>query len=306
MPDHQLHDWVRAKIALFSRYADAEGNRLRLAETDYTKAKSLLYEERDRVANDVAGSNTITALSVLEAVLLSIPTLTDAKDTGEALVESAEKAQSAGADADDNVTNQQRIYLLEDQLAEANDTIGELRERLAQYESYDVDDQPDEDDAPSPESIADSNRYSTVLNAATGPGRFSRLRFLTNAVKPLEDYGKPRPNGVEILQALDAINRLAESWHETPSRNIGSWAAHFVNLPGWKYAADESETTMGLHGEKRSFSDQEVGRQITITRHLTYKGSSGGLQIYFDQDDATDKFMVGYIGEHLSYASSRS
>ena len=308
LPDHQLPGWVRAKIALFSRYPDAEGNRLRLAETDYTKATTVLYEERDSVANDIAGTNTITALRVLESVsvLLSISMLTDAKDIAEALVESAEKAQPAGNDTDDNVSNQQRIYLLEDQLTEANDTIDELRERLAQYESYDVNNQPDEDDDPSPESVADSNRYATVLNAVTSPGQFSRLRFLTNWDKSLPNYGKPRPSGTEIVAALDAINKLAQAWHNTPGGGIGPWDNYFNGLTGWTHANGESSFTMSRYGDKRSFSDQEQGRQVTIERHLTYRGSSGGLQIYFDKDDVTDTFIVGYIGEHLPYATNRS
>jgi hypothetical protein len=30
------------------------------------------------------------------------------------------------------------------------------------------------------------------------------------------------------------------------------------------------------------------------------------LQIFFDRDDITDTFIVGYIGEHLPYATARS
>ena len=311
LQDHLLPGWIRAKIAVFSRYPDSEGQRLRAMETGFEPAAAFLDAERDRIANEVASRNSVALMRVLEAVsmMLSDTSTTDAKTISNGSSEASTDPEAAEHPVPDPVAAQQRIYVLEDQLSEAEQTISALREQLAQYEAHYSDEQADDlGDVPEnnvPGEL-DVNRTLTVLNAIGDENRLPRLRFLANSVKPLEDYGKPRPNGVEILQALDAINLLAEAWHKTPSRNIGSWVTHFINLPGWKYAADESESTMGLHGEMRSFSDQEVGRQITITRHLTYKGSSGGLQIYFDQDDATEKFIVGYIGEHLSYASSRS
>ena len=312
LPDDQLRTWLQAKIALFSRYADADGNRLRMAETDFERALTLVDEERDRAVKDIAGSNTIAALQVLEsvAIMLSTSTLTDAKDVAEALAESTSQPppESEEADASDSVAAQQRVFLLEDKLSEAESTISELRERLAQYESYDVENQPAENvvDKVEPVSDVDANRHNTVLAAIADPERLPRLRFLTNCDKPLADYGKPRPNGVEIVAALDAINGLAQAWYNTPNGAIGPWDNYFMSLPGWKHADDESETTMSRYGEKRSFSDQEEDRHVTITRHLTYQGSSGGLQIYFDRDDATDTFIVGYIGEHLPYATARS
>ena len=312
LPDDQLPAWVRTKIALFSRYADSDGKRLRMAETDFERALAFVDEERDRVIKDIAGSNTVAALQVLESVcaLLSISMLTDANDMAEALVEAAAQQlpETGESDTSDSATAQQRIFILEDKLGEAENTIAELQERLAQYESYDAENRPDETAAidPEPETIVDANRQVTVLDAITDPERFPRLRFLTNCDKSLTGYGKPRPNGVEIVAALDTINKLAQAWYNTPGGNIGTWDNYFIELSGWKHADDESPTTMARYGEKRSFSDQENGRQVTITRHLTYQGSSGGLQIYFDRDDVTDTFIVGYIGEHLPYATSRS
>ena len=77
---------------------------------------------------------------------------------------------------------QQRVFLLEDKLGEAESTISELRERLAQYESYDVENQPAENvvDKVEPVSDVDANRHNTVLSAIADPERLPRLRFLTN------------------------------------------------------------------------------------------------------------------------------
>lgn len=312
LPDHQLRAWVQAKIAVFSRYADSDGIRLRLAETDCEQSAAFLDEARDRAVNDIANGNSLALMRMLESVssILNDSMLTVAKFEADAsTVSPPEPAIEANVPIEDTAT-QQRIYLLEDQLNEAEATITELQERLAKLEA----DHPDETSEEARNDTSDNhvaadldvNRALTVMRAIDRDQRFPRLRFLTNCLKPLEDYGKPRPNGVEILKALDAINKLAQAWYNTPSGHIGTWNIYFVDLPGWKHADDESSLTMSRFGEKRSFSDQDNGRQVTITRHLTYQGSSGGLQIYFDRDDVTETFIVGYIGEHLPYATSRS
>ena len=310
LPDHQLRAWMQAKVAFFSRYAGGDGSRLRMVENDYARATAFMDEERERVRNNIVSSNTINVLKVLESVstMLSISNLTDAADMAEGSLDSAAQPEpeAGGTDAPDSASAQQRVFILEDKLSEAEDIIAELRERLAQYEAFEVDDPPDDDDDLAPEALANSNRQIAVLDAITSPDRFARLRFLTNCVKPLESYGKPRPTGMEILQALDAINNLAQAWFNTPGGNIGSWSNYFKALSGWKHADDESEFTMSRFGEKRSFSDPDHERLVEITRHLTYQGSSGGLQIYFDRDDVTQTFIIGYIGEHLPYATSRS
>lgn len=301
LPDDQLREWIESKIALFARYADADGKRLRMTETDPERAEIMLMEERDRVSGDVAGRNVVALLKMMESVAAIAPKPSSAEPDGE--VGASDESSAA-----DSVATQQRINTLEDQLKEAEGKIAELQERIAEYETFEYEEEEVEEEADErkPESIADSNRHAAVLEAITDPVKFPRLRFLSNCEKALADYGKPRPSGMEIVGALDAINRLAQAWHYTPNGNIGPWSNYFIELPGWKYADGESEMTMGKFGTKRSFSDQEKARHVEITRHLTYQGSSGGLQIYFDRDEGGDSFIVGYIGEHLPYFTSPS
>ena len=304
-----LPGWIRTKIAVFSRYPDSNGQRLRSMETGFEQAAAFLDEERDRISNEVANRNSVALMRVLESVatMLSASHTADAKDMDDAPLEDSADRASAEYEVPDPVAARQRIYVLEDQLSEAENTISELKHRLEQYENYEAEGEANGGaDGPPPVSVLDTNRHETVLNAMIAPDRFPKLRFLTNCDKPLAVYGKPRPNGAEIVGALIAINKLAQAWYNTPNGNIGPWDNYFLELPGWKHADDESSTTMSLFGDKRSFSDQEQGRHVSITRHLTYQGSSGGLQIYFDRDDVTDTFIVGYIGEHLPYATSRS
>ncbi len=309
LEDYLLAGWIRAKVAVFSRYPDSRGQRLRSMETGFEQAAAFLDEERDRIASESANRNSVALMRVLESVatMLSTSSPAEATDMDDASQEASTDTASIEHQVSDPVAAQQRIYVLEDQLSEAEKTISEMKQRLEQYENYEAEAEADEgEDGPPAVSVLDINRHETVLNAMIAPDRFPKLRFLTNCDKPLAVYGKPRPNGAEIVGALSAINKLAQAWYHTPNGNIGSWDNYFVELPGWKHADDESSTTMSLFGDKRSFSDQEQGRHVSITRHLTYQGSSGGLQIYFDRDDVTDTFIVGYIGEHLPYATGRS
>ena len=316
LPIDQLPDWIHAKIALFSRYPDADGNRLRMTQTDPEPAAALIHEERERIADELLGSNVITLLHLLERVSLQASVSQSLLSMANDVTDAAEALGELGADASPgsmSIAAQQRINTLEDKLQEAETAIAELRERLAQYEpSYDANSQPDAEQSgdrnanADPESPINGNRHNTVIDAIADPERFPKLRFLTNCDKALANYGKPRPNGVEIVAALEAINKLARAWYNTPNGAIGPWDNYFTQITGWKHADDESEATMSLYGAKRSFSDQENERHVTITRHLTYQGSSSGLQIYFDKDDVTDTFIVGYIGEHLPYATARS
>ena len=308
LPESRLAGWVRAKIAAFSRYPDREDSRLRMMGTDPATVADFLAETSEQTARDIANRSSLTLLELLESTtyaMLNASMLADAKVVAEALMETA-PSDLPQPGAPDNPVIQQRVYVLEDQLDEANETIAELRERLAQYENYThAEPAADPDDADAPETAG--RREIVVLDAVTDPARFSRLRFLTNCAKPLGDFGKPRPDGSEIVAALDAINKLAQAWYNTPGGSIGNWDNYFTHLkPGWSHANGESDFTMSRFGDKRSFSDQEKGRRVTITRHLTYRGSNSGLQIYFERDDVTDKFIVGYIGEHLPYATNRS
>ena len=314
LPPMQLADWLNAKIALFSRYADQNASRLRLLAGDGATAAPLLDAERRRISDNTGNRNCLLLLEMLEAVAdrQTNAMMADARSAINRLAEKAAESEAGGADGPENTAAQQRIYLLEDQLEEATAAVADLRERLAQYESFGPGvqwnaDSATDDGAGSDAADGTENRELAVMEAMTNPERFPKLRFLTNCAKSLADFGKQRPTGGEIVAALDAINTLAQAWHNTPNGAVGNWDNYFINLkPGWTHANSESEFTMSRFGDKRSFSDQDHSRKVTIRRHLTYRGSNSGLQIYFDRDDVTDKFIVGYIGEHLPYATNRS
>ena len=211
-----------------------------------------------------------------------------------------------------DVQAQQRISTLEDQLqqekergAKLTEEVQDLRSQLKGYEQYLEQETKEKDDQQPARRETAKSREEAVMEAMTKPGRFPNLRFLNTATKALTNYGRTRPRGSEIITALDNINALAGLYIKSQNGSVGSWKEHF-NLPGWAYANSESETTMGKHLKSRTFRDQDKDRQVVVQRHLTYRGSNSGLQIFFDADGEGEPFIVAYIGEHLPYASERT
>ena len=207
---------------------------------------------------------------------------------------------------------QQRISTLEDQLEEekqrgrkAEDQLGEAQAQIQAYEQYLEEGKARSAGPPEEGRETDGPRAEMVMEAITQPGRFPHLRFLNTVNKDLEGYGKPRPTGQEIIEVLEAVEALAETYLESERGEVGSWKEH-LNLPGWAYSNAESETTMGKYPKHRNFWDQEKNRRVVVQRHLTYRGSGGGLQMFFDQGGEGEPFIVAYIGEHLPYVTSRS
>ncbi|MDP2309098.1 MAG: hypothetical protein Q8P18_23955 [Pseudomonadota bacterium] len=113
------------------------------------------------------------------------------------------------------------------------------------------------------------------------------------------EFGRPGT----VYEALKAVRDLAQAYYAAKGRGaaIGPWEAWFEQR-GFRYAAQESETTMNLHGRVRTFTFQ--GQARTMQRHLTLGGGDrkNCLQLFFDPDDTQRKFIVGYCGNHLPYA----
>lgn len=205
--------------------------------------------------------------------------------------------------------NQQRITTLQDQLHQEKEKNRELQTQLKAYQELNAGPSP----APEPEAERNqgsseseqTNRENQVLEAITDPLQLVNLHFLPNATRELADYTMKRPNGPEIINALRSIDQLAEQYYQSENGNIGSWTNH-LKIPGWSYKSAESETTMGHYGDSRRFLDQSRNERIEVQRHLTYNGSKGSLQVYFEADPTQPKFLVAYVGPHLPYASQRS
>lgn len=261
-------------------------------------------------------NNALASYNTMEQILYE-STKSDPARMNEALLTVAinqeNLIQNRPQTSQDDTQLQQRISTLEDQLTQEKqhsaslmEQINDLNTQLNAYREYMNDTSPNPDQTPSHEpSDSATAREDVVMEAVTRPGRFPNLRFFTSIAKDLADYGKTRPRGDEIIAALDTIDTLAGLYLDSPNGSVGSWKEH-LNLPGWTYANSESETTIGKFLKSRTFRDHHKGRDVTVQRHLTYRGSSSGLQIFFDSDEEGEPFLIAYIGEHLPYTTNRT
>lgn len=341
VPDNSLREWLSAKAVLIKDSYDIAPNDHPITIFDHPGGLKLILDSiRDNRAHNVqdmaqraiirtfmeilneyqalqnvmdeAGKNNPghlrnTAIQLLTQDIPNWQEETDAppeKDPQDPDLE----AQSSRA--------QQRISTLEDQLKEEQNKnedmenqINELQTQVEAYKQYMEQDNSNhnstQDQQEQEEQQTAQSREETVIEAITQPGRFPHLRFLNTTGRSLSDYGKARPRGEEIITALDTIDSLAELYLESNNGNVGSWKEYF-NMPGWTYANSESDSTMGKYPKSRTFQDHEKNRQREVQRHLTYRGSNSGLQIFFDSDGEGKAFIIAYIGEHLPYVSKRT
>ncbi len=105
----------------------------------------------------------------------------------------------------------------------------------------------------------------------------------------------------DVYDALEAVAHLSRAYFASPDRSVGQLKDYFK---GFNFGLKESETTMGMHGHHRQFRHQGTSREMQ--RHLTIGKNNvvECIQIYFDADEQTGRFAIGYCGEHLPNASS--
>jgi hypothetical protein len=123
------------------------------------------------------------------------------------------------------------------------------------------------------------------------------IHIWSDAREAAEESPFSRPN--EVYEALEAIAELAELDHE--DSETGPWGKFFEER-GIKYASNEKQVTMGKYGDERIFHDRDSDKRREIQRHLTLGAGSREecVQIYFDRQEDSDKFAVGYCGMHLT------
>ncbi|MBI4220410.1 MAG: hypothetical protein HY682_09725 [Chloroflexi bacterium] len=126
------------------------------------------------------------------------------------------------------------------------------------------------------------------------------LEVWRSAEESAEKSSFSRP--AQVYQALLAINEVADTYFRSRAtgKPMGPWEKAFGER-GFKYAATESQNTLNMYGEERVFVHK--GRKLQMQRHLTLGGGDrrNCLQIYFELDDGSQRFVIGYCGVHLRY-----
>jgi hypothetical protein len=90
-----------------------------------------------------------------------------------------------------------------------------------------------------------------------------------------------------------ALNELAGTYFKSRKdlKGVGAWEAWF-DQRGFKYSPKEHQNTLNMYGSDRDFSQD--GEKRRMVRHLTLGGGdrTNCLQIYFDVDDETERFLI--------------
>ena len=332
IPEDKLRQWTNAKAIIIQEPDPLQTIRFHESPEDLEQH---INQIRDTMKDQLAlfaMQMTMQAMEAMAYEQYSYDPITDVIDkaTGQIAIASAMNRSLEGYDplnAEDPIphllaqvrpnqkaelqtspTTRQRIATLEDQLNEEKERNQELQTQLNAYQepgNWPTKQEEESKEDQNQDDAKPADRETQVLEAVTDPQQLTNLTFMPNTTKTLAEYSMKRPTGPEIINALTAIDQLAEKYYQSETAKIGSWTNH-LKIPGWTYTNAESETTMGQYGDCRRFLDQSRNERIEVQRHMTYRGSSGSLQIYFDQDPDQPKFLVAYIGTHLPYASHPS
>lgn len=186
---------------------------------------------------------------------------------------------------------QLRILELEEESRDIKASFAQIRE----YESG----RPSEAARPTRDVDVEFGSVREALDKAAREFR-EHLDVWRSAEESADKSAFARP--AQAYQALLAIKEVAEAYFKskTSGRPMGPWEKAFGER-GFKYAANESQNTMNMFGGERIFVHK--GRKLQMQRHLTLGGGDrqNCLQIYFEVDEAQQRFVVGYCGVHLPY-----
>ena len=176
---------------------------------------------------------------------------------------------------------------------ELHDRIDQLNLALSYQDSESIGPQEDEQ-PPEFESVYDVVEYAIE--------KFDRLRFFSRAVQLAKASDFPRPD--ELYKAFQVLNECANERinNDTLAKDVKKWLME----RGLDYAARESPTTMGKHGNKRTFFDDEKKRKMEMQAHIKLGGGPGQrntLRVHISWDEEENKWLVGYIGRHLPTAT---
>ncbi|MEZ4554194.1 MAG: hypothetical protein R3B59_09840 [Dehalococcoidia bacterium] len=130
--------------------------------------------------------------------------------------------------------------------------------------------------------------------------RFESLRFLPSAIESaaMSPYDRP----AQVYEAFEALDELTLERLQGPlGKSIDDW----LGERGFPYTPRESQTTMGKWGHERQFRDGQ--RTRTVQEHIKF-GADGDpqhhIRIYVTWDDDESRWIVAYVGRHLTTTQS--
>lgn len=192
----------------------------------------------------------------------------------------------------------------EEYLRTLEEEIATLKERLSDWRLYQA---PERTGAVTTEPPAENDEIQSVAEAvARAKSRFADLLdFWPSA---LESASRSESERYEsVYQALEVLHRISSDYFSGTdgTERVGRFEDAFSPYR-IKYSARESQTTSTKYAQQRTFTNGE--RSIQMERHLTIGGGDrqNAVQIFFEIDATSRKFIVGYCGIHLDYARMRT
>lgn len=186
---------------------------------------------------------------------------------------------------------------LNSQLLDKEAVVKELNEALVAIQRTNAD-EPDAELGDLDEQPSEFVSVGNVVEYAKGT--MDRLRFFSDAAE--DDSYFPRPG--DVYDALRALDKCAE---ERILGSLGMDVGDWLKGKGIDYAPHESDTAMGKYGDERTFQDDLRKTRVKMPAHIKLGGGVRGqnvLRIHLiwgeDAGCAEQKWLIGYIGTHLS------
>jgi hypothetical protein len=223
-----------------------------------------------------------------------------------------EQAKSGDAEVDqellelalsENARLEKKAREDQERIAELESEIAAHRANLAGVLQYQREVAPEEQ----PPGEAQERPVERVLDALTDVAQRCGdvLVVYRSARDSAEESDFARPD--EVLKALLAIAEVGRRYFKSKEskQSMGPWEGHFESF-GLKYAPTDSEMTLNLYGDERTFTHD--GRKVQMYKHLRLgKGDRKNcLQIYFEPNDKTKRIEIGYCGRHLRHYGERT
>jgi hypothetical protein len=182
--------------------------------------------------------------------------------------------------------------------------VSTLKEQLSDWRLYQA---PDTTGAASTGPPAEEDEIQSVAEAiAKAKTKFSETLDIWPSA--FESAARSESERYEsVYQALEVLHRVASDYFS--DRMQGGGVGRFEDAFSpyrIRYRAGESQTTGTKYAQQRTFTNGD--RSLFMERHLTIGGGDrrNTVQIFFDIDQGSRKFIVGYCGMHLDYARMRT
>lgn len=154
---------------------------------------------------------------------------------------------------------------------------------------------------PNDVDIATEQAFSTILRCVEyADQNLPHLRFLLPSAHETAQSNYTRQYNARATQIYETFEVLNECGRQrTQPGGLGKNVELWLKENRVEYS-DESESTMREYSKERTFFDSIKGEHIPMPHHIKMFHNDIRIHLRWDADE--EKFLIGYIGEHLPTA----